>query len=252
MLPIQDPRMVLIKRIEGRMRQAGLIRYIVSPGGRQTIDVTHHLVNKRSALTWLLRRLEAEGVEQLGEPLGMNAVYFGDEVVLHGNDLTVAEVPGVLVFAVNELSHRVPFRTNVELPFEFTQETGPEATQAVLTSLAEFAEEMLGCLGKGRPLQPGQAVVAAWKELRLRRRLEIKCAQLLLREPPEPPTMLTYRRLGAAAATLTALTRCGECLDDFADKVIEHVNDIGMIGAHVRERQFETTKAQGFCHKLGL
>ena len=39
------------------------------------------------------------GAEQ--EELGTNTIYFGDEVVMHGNDLCVADIPGILVFAVN-------------------------------------------------------------------------------------------------------------------------------------------------------
>merc|ERR1712232_1231469 len=53
----RDPRRQLILRIRQRMRQAGLARYMVNAGGRCTIDICHHLVNKRSALLWLLRHL---------------------------------------------------------------------------------------------------------------------------------------------------------------------------------------------------
>eukprot|EP00971_Amphidinium_carterae_P013644 268951-Amphidinium_carterae.1 len=64
--------------------------------------------------------------------MGVNAIYFGDEVVLNGNDLPVADVAGVTVFAVNELRSRVPFRTNIHLPTEFSEATGPESTKAVM------------------------------------------------------------------------------------------------------------------------
>lgn len=238
----EDPRMRLVAIIRERMQRMGLVRYIVNPGGRSTIDISHHLVNKRSALVWLLRQLGAEGVEQLGEPLGVNAVYFGDEVILHGNDLAVAEVPGVLVFAVNELRQRVPFRTNVELPTETTALLGPEATQAVLEDLVQFVEVRL------QSSEPdGRSVIAAWKERRLMQRLKRKSQQLLGEMPPEPRLKVTYRRREAAAAVLTALTRRGEGLDDFADTVIDLVNNIGMLGAVVREQQFEAVHPQGLC-----
>lgn len=242
----EDPRMCVIERIKSQMRHRGLVRYIVQPGGRATIDISHHLVNKRSALIWLLRRLGAEGVEQMGEPLGANAIYFGDEVVLNGNDLVVADVPGVLVFAVNELAHRVPFKNNVELPTEFTLETGPEATKAVLDSFIGYVEE---ALRKEAELWDGKSAVAAWKEMRLRRRLEKKSAALMGLSALGPFEKLTYRRLEAAAACLTALTRQGEGLDDLADTVIDLVNNIGMLGATVRDHQFQSVHAQGFCNR---
>ena len=42
------------------MDESGLVRYVVSPGGRGTIDINHHLVNKGDAVLWLLRHLGAE------------------------------------------------------------------------------------------------------------------------------------------------------------------------------------------------
>lgn len=247
---LEDPRMIVISRIKARLRSAGLVRYIVEPGGRATIDICHHLVNKRSALIWLLRRLGVEGVAQMGEPMGANAVYFGDEVVLNGNDIAVADVPGVLVFAVNDLIHRVPFRSNIELPTELTGETGPEATQAVLSNFADYVEGELQAKGAEPWLE--LSAVAAWKELRTMKRLESKCALFLRTVAAGPGTKLTYRRREAAAAALTALTRRGEGIDDLADSIIALANNIGMLGAIVRDQQFMPVQAQGFCLRHGI
>mmetsp|Transcript_81986 Transcript_81986/g.198721 ORF Transcript_81986/g.198721 Transcript_81986/m.198721 type:complete len:561 (+) Transcript_81986:80-1762(+) len=248
----EDPRMQLIRRIQKRLREVGLVRFIVSPGGRASIDICHHLVSKRTALAWLLQHLGLEGVEQLGEPMGTNAIYFGDEVVLNGNDLPVAEIPGVLVFAVNELMGRVPFRNNIEVPMEFTQKTGPEATQAVLESLADYAEKKSDEAVELDQAQAWQSVVATWKAQRLQRRLDELCAQVCGRStPPVSCAEPTFRRLEAAVAALTALARRGEGLDQFADSIIAYVNNIGRVSTQVMEQQFESVHAQGLHHKSG-
>lgn len=242
----KDPRLAMICRIKARMKATGFVRYIVSPGGRATIDINHHLVNKRSALLWLMRHIGTEGVEEEGEPIGTNCIYFGDEVALHGNDLPVADVPGVHVFAVNELSQRVPFRSNVEIPTEFSEQNGPEATKAVLDALIGFIEE-LQTPGHADPLRGHYSVIAAWKAQRMAQRMEGKCALLggRVRALSDSKVRLTYRRLEAASAALTALTRCGEGFDELADTVLELVNSIGMTGARVREHRFDTAMALG-------
>jgi len=202
----------MVERLRKRLAEADLCRYLVNPGGRGSIDITHHLVNKRSALNFLLRHLGCEGVGALGEPHGVNCVFFGDEVVFNGNDLAVAEIPGILVFAVNELLERVPFHTNIEIPSRDTQETGPEATKAVLDNLLEFArrgEQIAEKVGTGR------SIVARWKEERLRYRLKNKCAQLAGELHIEPCQKITYQRLEAAASALTALLREGEGMERF-------------------------------------
>uniref|UniRef100_A0A7S4QX01 Uncharacterized protein n=1 Tax=Alexandrium monilatum TaxID=311494 RepID=A0A7S4QX01_9DINO len=246
--PRNDPRMQVIERIRSRMRTAGLARYIVSPGGRGTIDICHHLVNKRSALVWLLRRLNIEGVEQLGEPMGVNVIYFGDEVALNGNDLPIADIPGVSVFAVNELADRVPFRTNVELPKQFSAAAGPEGTKAILDNVVMFVESRMRA--DGTDPWGGTSAVAAWKERRLIERVDRKVRTLTGTTPPDVMTKVTYRRLEAAAAAVTALTRRGEGLDAFAEEVLQLLNNIGMVSATVQDQQFEPLRAQGSCHEF--
>merc|ERR1712039_457429 len=135
------------------------------------------LVNKSSAITWLLRHLGTEGVAQVGEPLGANTVFFGDEVVLNGNDLITAEIPGILTFAVNELTERVPFRTNIEVPTDLTMLKGPEATQAVLDNIVSYVEDQIEKLGK-EPWSESSAL-AAWKTRRLQERLQKHCNLML-------------------------------------------------------------------------
>lgn len=244
--------MQLIERIRERLTEAGLVRYMVSPGGRATIDITHHLVSKRFALTWLLRELGVEGVELRGEPMGTNAVYFGDEVVLHGNDLPVADIPGILVFAVNELRERVPFRSNVVIPTEFTSRTGPEATEAVLKDLMAYTEQLRSEEDIGTRVWRGMATVAMWKEDRMRRTLKERCAYLMGEAVSTEPlsAKATFRRLEAAAAALTALTRRGDGLDELADSIIATVNRIGAVSAVVQEQQFESVRPQGFWRQV--
>jgi len=237
----QDPRRQLIRCIEHRMRRAGLTRYMVTPGGRSTIDICHHLVSKRSALLWLMRHLGLEGVDQLGEPMGVNTVYFGDEVVMHGNDLPVAEIPGIQVFAVNDMVSKVPFRTNIELPTAFSNFTGPEGTQAVLEHIADYAE---GCCetGEAEPW-PGESAILCWKKSRLQSRLQQRCQMLSSSSKAEPDSKITYRRLEAAVAALTALTRQGAGLDDFAQEVIDIADNIGRVAMQVKEKEFEDVEA---------
>jgi len=244
LLPAQDPRFQLIQRIKERLREAGLVRYMSNAGGRGTIDVNHHLVSKRDAVSWLLKHLGDEGVHQLGEPFGTNCVYFGDEVVLNGNDISVAMIPGIQVYAVNELVQKVPFKTNIELPTAFTTETGPEATKAVLEDLLRFAE---ASLEQPASRGAGQSAVAAWKYSRLRNRLRRKAGFFLAEDMPDGNDVrVTHRRLEAAAAALTALSRHGEGLDQLAEEIIDLVDNIGAVAMQVRERQFEEVQPIGF------
>ena len=86
----------------------------------------------------------------------------------------------------------------------------------------------------------GESAIAAWKVQRLQQRLELKRGRLMERAGP-----VTYRRLEAATAVLTALTRRGEGLDQLADQVIAMVNHLGLVSAHVNEAMFESVAAQG-------
>ncbi|CAK0896448.1 unnamed protein product, partial [Prorocentrum cordatum] len=188
-----------------------------------------------------MRHLGLEGVDQLGEPMGVNTVYFGDEVVMHGNDLPVAEIPGIQVFAVNDMVSKVPFRTNIELPTAFSNFTGPEGTQAVLEHIADYAE---GCFetGEAEPW-PGESAILCWKKSRLQSRLQQRCQMLSSSSKAEPDSKITYRRLEAAVAALTALTRQGAGLDDFAQEVIDIADNIGRVAMQVKEKEFEDVEA---------
>ena len=52
---------------------------------------------------------------------------------MHGNDLCVADIPGILVFAVNHRRERVPLNAQIMIPTTMLQ--GPEATDAILRQL---------------------------------------------------------------------------------------------------------------------
>eukprot|EP00929_Paragymnodinium_shiwhaense_P071437 TRINITY_DN36312_c0_g1_i1.p1 TRINITY_DN36312_c0_g1~~TRINITY_DN36312_c0_g1_i1.p1 ORF type:complete len:567 (+),score=99.86 TRINITY_DN36312_c0_g1_i1:65-1765(+) len=242
-----DPRVKLVKRVRRRLAEEGMTRYLVNPGGRGSIDISHHLVNKHSALTWLLRHLNAEGVSELGEPLGINCVFFGDEVVFNGNDLPVADIPGVLVFAVNELAHRVPFHMNISLPTAESDKFGPDATHAVLKEIDAFVKTEEFREAKENKSGSGATFIARWKEQRLRNILKRKCDQMLGEMPKDKQSKFTYQRLQGAAAAMTAMLSKGEGLDKFAIDIVTSINSIGSISNQVAEQNFEATlHARGY------
>ena len=43
------------------------------------------------------------------------------QVVMHGNDLCVADIPGILVFAVNHRRERVPLNAQIMIPHTLLQ-----------------------------------------------------------------------------------------------------------------------------------
>ena len=63
------------------------------------------------------------------------------KVVMHGNDLCVADIPGILVFAVNHRRERVPLNAHIMIPHTLLQ--GPEATDAILRQLHLLTADLL-------------------------------------------------------------------------------------------------------------
>ena len=63
------------------------------------------------------------------------------QVVMHGNDLCVADIPGILVFAVNHRRERVPLNAHIMIPHTLLQ--GPEATDAILRQLHLLTADLL-------------------------------------------------------------------------------------------------------------
>jgi hypothetical protein len=63
------------------------------------------------------------------------------QVVMHGNDLCVADIPGILVFAVNHRRERVPLNAQIMIPHTLLQ--GPEATDAILRQLHLLTADLL-------------------------------------------------------------------------------------------------------------
>ena len=70
--------------------------------------------------------------------MGTNVIYFGDEVVMHGNDLCVADIPGILVFAVNHRRDRVPLNAHIMIPSTLLQARQPHPTHAARPQSLSF------------------------------------------------------------------------------------------------------------------
>jgi hypothetical protein len=69
------------------------------------------------ALQFIIDRLKVQGSARLGEKIGTNTIYFGDEVIVGGgNDYPVTKIPGLLVFAVNPDRDLVPISSDVFIP----------------------------------------------------------------------------------------------------------------------------------------
>jgi len=199
-------------------------------------------VNKKSALLWLIRRLGVEGVESFGEPIGTNVIYFGDEVALHGNDLCTAEIEGAEVFAVNASKTHVPFNSRIMLPEQFCSESGPEATNAVLRSLCQFTEGLAGtdlC---------GKTPLCRWKELRLAQRMLEKAQEL---HSLAQSGQCSTRRLTAAAATLSVLTREGRECEEVACCLVAHIDRAGLISARAKASELASLPPLGSSYDPG-
>ena len=117
MNPEDDERSRLVRELSKAFKMKGLA-LAVTPGGRGTIDIARLGTNKKKAMEFLVDSLGVQGYEEDGEEFGTNVLYFGDEVVLSGNDFPVTEIPGVLVFAVGQ-GERSPLTPGVRVPFHY-------------------------------------------------------------------------------------------------------------------------------------
>lgn len=138
----RDPREKLVGIIKNKINSLGIDQISVVPGGRGTIDITDQDANKKDAILYLVRALSIKGDRAKGEGIGINVIYFGDEVVLRGNDYDVTEIDGIQVFAVNERRERVPIGSNIRIPR--THQVGPSATDFLLTRLRLVTGDLLG------------------------------------------------------------------------------------------------------------
>ena len=139
------PRKLLIQAIQKKINQHPEIirRYIVKAGGRTSIDITLEVVNKKYAIEYLITKEDLQGVGKDKE-MGSETIFLGDEVVLGGNDIDVADIPGILVLAVNPDKRLVPFKSNIIVNYHFT---GPAATTDWLNELNKSATKLLdNCL----------------------------------------------------------------------------------------------------------
>jgi len=173
-LATKDVRASLTASIQKRFDTRGLSHFVARPGGTSSIDVTLERLDKAYALQFIIDRLNIQGSARLGEKVGTNTIYFGDEVIVGGgNDYPVTKIPGLLVFAVNPDRNLVPINSGVFIPS--TIRGGPRATAGVL--------EELNCCASDLQLQfnPDKGTKTAVEELKLRlfsRRIKQKIQQL--------------------------------------------------------------------------
>tara|TARA_B110001452_G_C14976171_1_gene341166 strand:+ start:84 stop:608 length:525 start_codon:yes stop_codon:yes gene_type:complete len=157
---------------------------------------------------------------------------------MNGNDLCVADVPGILVFAVNHQRERVPLNAQIMTPA--TRLQGPEATDSILRELrlqtAELLAQYEAALKQGAP-PPRPAHVTAlrvFKEELLRRRVLDKAQQLVADLDATCPS-----KLFAASTLLSALARPGRESAELARRVQQLVDSHGEIAIRVQESEFD-------------
>ena len=139
---IDDPRARVTAAIQRKLDAAGLGHLLIArPGGRTSIDITRRSVDKATALKEIITRLQTDGTQ---------ALFFGDEIVADGgNDWPVTDIPGLTIFAVNDIDHPAPFLPSVLVPSALL--TGPHATAKVLQQLNEIAVEQIKAVSNGSP-----------------------------------------------------------------------------------------------------
>lgn len=138
----KDLRTKVIGTIQKKLDEKGFSQYVARPGGTSSIDVTLEKLDKAYALEFLIDRLNLQGTAHLGQKLGSNAIYFGDEVIVGGgNDYPVTRIPGLLVFAVNFQQELIPLLSHVFVPSAIL--VGPDATAEVLTDFNKCAYRLI-------------------------------------------------------------------------------------------------------------
>jgi len=196
-LATKDVRTWLTNRIQEKLDCRGFSHFIARPGGTSSIDVTLERLDKAYALQFIIDRLNVQGSARLGEKIGTNTIYFGDEVIVGGgNDYPVTKIPGLLVFAVNPDRDLVPMNSGVFIPS--TIRGGPKATAAVLEELNNCASDLQ------LRFDPEKGTRAAVEELKLRlfsRRIKQKIQQL------GPPREQSVRDWQALHALVTLMCR---------------------------------------------
>lgn len=234
-----DGRSELISAVQSSLLSAGLAQYVATAGGRSSVDVMKQGITKKYALSFLIEVLGVSGIAAEGEEVGTNVIYFGDEVVMHGNDLCVADIPGILVFAVNHRRDRVPLNAQIMIPS--VQLQGPEATDAILRQLHQLTADLLAqyeeWMRAGTPGLPRPAhvtAIRAFKEQLLSKRVISKAQQLVANVDATCPS-----KLFVASTMLSALARPGRESAELARQVQQLVDMAGEISLRVKESEFD-------------
>jgi hydroxymethylpyrimidine pyrophosphatase-like HAD family hydrolase len=223
----KDPRTILIEKIKKRMDLKGIHKIAVSPGGRATIDIAEQDSNKKEAISYLIQKLGIKGDYSKGEGDGINVLYFGDEVILRGNDFDVIKIKDIQVFAVNAQRERIPVHHLVYIPR--THQIGPKATDYVLTRLKLITDDLLGMYktdylkGEKEPRHGHKTSVHLFREIIEKEIINEKIAfSTGLRESEKTHLIV----LKAISNLLTILTREGLSMD-VVEKVNNLIDDIG-------------------------
>ena len=194
-----DLRRAWVQRIQAELDQNGLSHYVARPGGRTSVDVTLEKLDKAYALEFLIDHLNIQGQARLGQKLGTNAVYLGDEVIVGGgNDYPVTRIPGLLVFAVNPERSLMPFMSRVLVPSAVL--AGPEASADVLSQINRCARQQLAKVGRPRSSDgsnPVKTALAQFKEQLFTQRIQDKLSRLRFASTEDLQTIHTFVTLMA-------------------------------------------------------
>ena len=234
----QDLRTSLATQIQEALGRRGFDQFTARPGGRSSIDLTLGKLDKAYALEFIIDRLNVQGASRLGEKIGTNTIYFGDEVIVGGgNDYPVTRIPGLLVFAVNPDPDLVPIHSSVLVPS--TIRCGPSATAEVLEGLNSCASELQLKFKSDRPTN------TAVKEFKVRlfsRRIKEKIEDL------RPSTKHSVRDWQALHALVTLMCRDDKASKEWLSILVEELDGIM---THLASQKAPTPPAIGSSHPDG-
>lgn len=231
----RDVRALLTKNIQKELDRRGFDHFIARPGGTSSIDVTLDKLDKAYALQFIIDRLNVQGSSRLGEKIGANTIYFGDEVIVGGgNDYPVTRIPGLLVFAVNPDRNLVPFLSRVFVPSAICG--GPSATADVLEELNRCTKELQLQFNPDRPTK------TAVEELKVRlfsKRIKQKIEQL------RPSRRHSVRDWQALHALVTLMCRDDEASKEWLSILVEELDGIM---THLATQKAPPQRAIGSSH----
>lgn len=232
----QDHRMLLIDKIKKELDKKGINKIAVTPGGRSTIDIAEQDSNKKEAISYLIRQLNIKGDKKKGEGEGINVLFFGDEVVLSGNDYEVNDIKDIQIFAVNACPEKVPINSQIKIPR--VQMIGPRATDHILMKLSLITADLLGeyendCKkGVKKPRYGNKTSVHLFREI---------IEKEIIREKLHNTLSLyeigntNLNILKAISTLVTVLTREVDLSAEVAEKLNRMIDDIGIENQKFRE-----------------